>query len=65
MHYITLGTGVLGSTGDGSAAIAATFSRPIGVAVDSSGILYIADTDNRRIRMAVLGKSHHSLCSRQ
>ena len=39
-----------GSVGDGSPAVAATVYRPSGVAVDGSGNLYIADTDNNRIR---------------
>src|SRR5207247_45886 len=40
-----------GSTlGDGGAATSASLNFPTGVALDASGNLYIADTDNHRIR---------------
>jgi uncharacterized protein (TIGR03437 family) len=44
------GTGTAGFAGDGKAATAAQLSDPIGVAVDSSGNLYIADAGNNVIR---------------
>ena len=44
------GTGSFGDSGDGGAATAATLNRPYGVALDGSGNLYIADTDNHRVR---------------
>jgi len=44
------GTGATGFSGDGAAATAAVFSRPTALAVDSNANLYIADTDNNRIR---------------
>jgi hypothetical protein len=43
------GTGVKGFNSDGSAATAA-LARPGGLAVDSSGTVYVADSDNQRIR---------------
>jgi sugar lactone lactonase YvrE len=44
------GTGAPGFSGDNAAATAAQLSLPSGVAVDSSGNVYIADTNNHRIR---------------
>jgi len=45
-----VGNGVFGYSGDGRPAISAQLNEPYGVAVDSSGNLYIADTDNNVIR---------------
>ena len=42
--------GQAGSTGDGNAATSAKLNEPNGVAVDSSGNIYIADTNNHVIR---------------
>ncbi|MGD0648786.1 MAG: Ig-like domain repeat protein [Acidobacteriaceae bacterium] len=44
------GTGTPGFSGDSTAATAAQLSLPTGVAVDKSGNVYIADTNNHRIR---------------
>ena len=44
------GTGEYGFSGDGFAAITAKLAGPRAVAVDSFNNLYIADTDNTRIR---------------
>lgn len=44
------GTGTAGFSGDGGVATSAMLSNPTALAVDSSGNLYIADTDNHRIR---------------
>jgi uncharacterized protein (TIGR03437 family) len=44
------GTGGNGFSGDGGAATAAMLKAPGGIAFDSAGNLYIADTDNQRIR---------------
>jgi uncharacterized protein (TIGR03437 family) len=44
------GSGVNAYSGDGGAALKASFSHPQGVAVDSSGNIYIADTNNYVVR---------------
>ena len=44
------GNGQQGYSGDGGPATAASLMSPAGVAVDAAGNLYIADTDNSRIR---------------
>ena len=51
-QIITLfaGNGTAGYSGDGSAAVAAAFNRPEGIAVDDSGNVYIADAGNNRVR---------------
>ncbi len=49
------GTGVAGFLGDGGAATAARLYYPTGVAVDTSGNLYIADRYNHRIRKITWG----------
>ncbi|HEX3877472.1 MAG TPA: hypothetical protein VHW24_10830, partial [Bryobacteraceae bacterium] len=46
-----VGNGVLGFTGDGGSALKAEIHQASGIAVDSSGNIYIADTLNNRIRM--------------
>lgn len=44
------GTGVMGFSGDGGQATLAKLSGPVGVAVDASGNIYIAEPFNNRIR---------------
>ena len=44
------GTGVLGFGGDGGPAVQAQLYSPFDVVVDGAGNLFIADTDNHRIR---------------
>ncbi len=44
------GTGTAGYTGDGGAATSAELFDPSGVAVDSAGNVYIADSDNNVVR---------------
>jgi sugar lactone lactonase YvrE len=45
-----VGTGTSGYSGDGGQATSAQISYPSGLAVDSPGNLYIADTNNARVR---------------
>ena len=49
------GTGVAGFAGDGSTADKAQLNWPTGVAVDSSGNIYVADSLNLRIRKIASG----------
>src|SRR5262249_30383754 len=44
------GTGAFLFAGDGGPAIAATLSRPVGVAADSAGDVFIADSGSSRTR---------------
>jgi uncharacterized protein (TIGR03437 family) len=49
------GNGAVGFGGDNGPATSAVLSSPRGIAVDSAGILYIADTGNDRIRSVSAG----------
>jgi uncharacterized protein (TIGR03437 family) len=49
------GSGTQGYTGDGAAATSAQLNTPVGLAVDKSGNLYIADVDNSVIRKVSTG----------
>ncbi len=44
------GSGIEGLSGDGGPAVAASLAAPVAVVSDDSGNLYIADTENHRIR---------------
>ncbi|HEV2689634.1 MAG TPA: IPT/TIG domain-containing protein, partial [Bryobacteraceae bacterium] len=44
------GTGVAGFSGDGGPAAAAQLNSPTGLAVDATGIVWVADSGNNRIR---------------
>ena len=44
------GDGTAGFSGDGGPATSAALNQPTGVAVDSKGNLFIADTNNNRVR---------------
>jgi trimeric autotransporter adhesin len=48
------GTGTTGYSGDGGQATLAVLNLPMGVAVDASGKIFIADTKNNRIRMVTM-----------
>jgi uncharacterized protein (TIGR03437 family) len=52
---IVAGTGVAGVGGDGGPATAAQLSSPAGLAFDTAGNLYIADSGNSRIRRVAGG----------
>jgi trimeric autotransporter adhesin len=45
------GTGIAGYSGDGGRATLAGLNSPRGIAVDAPGNIYIADSNNNRIRM--------------
>ncbi len=47
------GDGNFSFAGDGASALAASLNSPLGVAVDATGTLFIADTGNLRIRRVV------------
>ena len=47
------GNGAYGYSGDGGPATSAELNVPNGVAVDSTGDIYVADTDNGEIRLLV------------
>jgi uncharacterized protein (TIGR03437 family) len=49
------GNGVSAYGGDGGPALSAQLNGPQGVAVDSAGNLYIADTENNRVRQVTPG----------
>ncbi|MFG2602313.1 RICIN domain-containing protein [Streptomyces sp. NPDC048514] len=49
------GTGSAGYGGDDGPATAARLNAPVGVAVDSTGTLYIADYSNHRVRKVTTG----------
>lgn len=44
------GNGIMGFAGDGGPATQAVLNQPVGVAVDSEGHIFIADSANNRIR---------------
>jgi sugar lactone lactonase YvrE len=55
------GIGAAGYSGDGGEATAAELSNPVGLAVDSSGNVYIADTGNHRIRELTVANGNINL----
>ena len=54
------GTGTCGYSGDGGLAISAQLNQPYGVAVDSSGNFFVADTSNCVIREVSSSNAHIS-----
>jgi streptogramin lyase len=48
--YTIAGTGIDGASGDNGEATSSTLSIPHGIFVDSAGNIYIADTNNHKIR---------------
>jgi uncharacterized protein (TIGR03437 family) len=51
--HTVAGNGIAGHSGDGGQALEAELNHPEGVAVDTAGNIYIADTFNQRIRMVL------------
>jgi uncharacterized protein (TIGR03437 family) len=52
---VVAGSGIAGFSGDGGPATAAMLSGPRGVTLDAAGNLFIADSDNNRIRVVSNG----------
>jgi uncharacterized protein (TIGR03437 family) len=55
------GTGIPSYSGDGGAPTAAQLSGPSGVAVAATGLVYISDTQNQRVRAVPAGGSISTL----
>ena len=53
MISIFAGGGLPGAIGDGKMATEGTLNNPLGLALDASGNLYIADTLNHRVRVVL------------
>jgi uncharacterized protein (TIGR03437 family) len=51
--HTVAGNGTAGRSGDGGQALEAELNHPEGVAVDTAGNIFIADTFNQRIRMVL------------
>ncbi|MHB8217992.1 MAG: NHL domain-containing protein [Candidatus Sulfotelmatobacter sp.] len=49
------GTGTAGFSGDGAAATSAQLNYPEGVAVSSTGVVYVGDSNNYRVRQFTVG----------
>jgi hypothetical protein len=57
--YTIAGTGVAGFGGDVGPATLALLSRPVGLTVDASGDVLIADTNNDRVRVVAATSGQH------
>jgi len=53
-------SGAAGFSGDGGSATSAALHKPLGVAVDGNGIIYIADDGNERIRKVTVSTGNIS-----
>jgi len=56
--YTVAGDGTAGYNGDGIPATGAELNAPAGVAVDSAGNVYIADTSNHRVRVVAVSPTN-------
>lgn len=52
--HTVAGTGVAGFAGDGGPGADAQLNQPYGLAIDTSGVIYIADLGNARVRKLAL-----------
>lgn len=57
------GSGTRGDSGDGGAATIAQMNVPSGLGVDSSGVVYICDSGNRKVRKVAADGSISTLAS--
>lgn len=58
---LVAGTGLAGFSGDGGPAAQAQLNTPMGLALDSLGVLYIADSGNNRIRTITADGNIHTI----